>query len=190
MLFKVEEFGRDKGYFQYTKIGLLNSTPVQNTKTDVIDFDKTKDILYKGDRNQPKSCDALKLICEKNRLDFLELKSVIRIIENTQRTPPRPIEASIEDIRTKIPDKLKGSKKIMELVVNHEDLSLSQEDLSEYAACSKNFYLIVDNDISQDGFSTFYFNMVFSSAFKQIERENSIIVKGLMEVDNMYENLV
>jgi len=115
MLSKIEEFGKNKGFFQYTKIGLLNSTPVQNTKTDVIDFDKTKEILYKGDRNQPKSCDALKLICEQNRLDFLELKSVENIVQYNNLT-----EESLEKIRFAIPRKIEGSKETMELIVSHE----------------------------------------------------------------------
>ncbi len=185
MLHKIETFGNQKGFFQYTKIGLLNSTPVQNTKTDVIDFDKTKDVLCKGDRHQPKSCDALKFVCEQNRLDFLELKSVANIVKYN-----KPIEKSIEDIRFAIPKKIEGSNQIMKHILYHEELSLSQVEFSEYDNCSKNFYLIVDHDISQDGFSTFYFDMVFASAFRQIESDNPIIVKGLMDIDNMYENLI
>jgi len=190
MLSKIEEFGKNKGYFQYKKIGLLNSTPVQNTKTDVIDFDDTVIRVCRdhdiGDR--PKSCDALKFICEQNRLDFLELKSVVKIIENAHRTPPKPIEESLEKIRVAIPKKIAGSNLIMNYIINHKELSLSPEELSEYAACSKNFYLIVDNDISQDGLSSFYFNMVFASAFRQIENDNPIIVKGLMEIDEEYRS--
>jgi len=183
MLSKIETFGKQEGYFQYKKIGLLNSKQVANTKTDVIDFDKTKDIFYKGSSYQPSSCDALKFLSKQNRLDFLELKSVVNIVKYNN-----PIEKSLKDIRVAIPSKIQGSNQIMENIINHKKLDLSEEELSEYAACSKNFYLIVDNDISQDGLSSFYFNMVFASAFRQIENDNPIIVKGLMEIDEEYRS--
>ncbi|HPV20490.1 MAG TPA: hypothetical protein PK102_02525, partial [bacterium] len=116
-------------------------------------------------------------------LDFLELKSVVNIVKYNN-----PIEKSLKDIRVAIPSKIQGSNQIMENIINHKKLDLSEEELSEYAACSKNFYLIVDNDISQDGLSSFYFNMVFASAFRQIENDNPIIVKGLMEIDEEYRS--
>ena len=66
-----------KGYFETREIRNLEKSCCQNSTLEVIDFDKTKDLVCsKNNIPSLKSCDALKFTFENERIDFIELKGL------------------------------------------------------------------------------------------------------------------
>lgn len=75
-------FGIVNHYFLITEIGKLDKSCCTSLKTEVIDFDKTEEFHRKEHNYQNlKSCDALKILVQKNRIDFIEMKGFKEFIK-------------------------------------------------------------------------------------------------------------
>lgn len=97
-LTRLQDFGREKGYFEFQQIKEPEDTCCPDAEIEVINFDKTKakieeiDLKERVDSvakfNVTKSCDALKFMPIEERLDFIEYKRWQEFIENNLK----PIE--------------------------------------------------------------------------------------------------
>ena len=77
VLNKFLELGIDKGYFTIRPLKDIDKSCCQSAEVEVIDFDSVKERLVKDFSAKiltPKSCDALKILPEMNRVDFIEMK--------------------------------------------------------------------------------------------------------------------
>ncbi|WP_019912470.1 hypothetical protein [Paenibacillus sp. HW567] len=71
------EYGLNEGLFELQPIKDLAATACTSLELEVIDFDKTKERVSEKLRlaQQPKSCDALKIIPQNKSILFIEMKS-------------------------------------------------------------------------------------------------------------------
>lgn len=111
MLQRLQDFGIREGFFDIKPLRELPKSCCLNAATEVIDYDKTKEILSKiTPINQPKSADALKILPHLDRIDFIELKGFESFIHHNKenRDVHKQVDRQIEkfDLSTKIKDSL------------------------------------------------------------------------------------
>lgn len=142
-------FGCDSDYFHFKSIGTVDKTCCPNATTVVIDFDKTKDKVCSEAKLQPyKSCDALKIIPDLKRLDFIEFKGLKRFVDYVDSIPASQQEQKIAkqiekfDLETKLHD----SYFILYLVLT-KNPSLKKSDKTNYRSVEKNYIILVDSSI-------------------------------------------
>ncbi len=142
MLQKLLDFGDDKGYFEIRKIKDLYKSCCKNAETEVIDFDKTKEIISKEEEypERPKSCDALKIIPEKNILDFIELKGWQEFKRHNEPISDENIEEQINKFNFK--DKIKDSYSILKVIL--DNFHITENELEQFEEVKKNFYIVID----------------------------------------------
>ena len=76
------EFGKAHHFFEIKQTGQIEKVCCQDSTTEVIDFDKTKEAIARHHGiQQPKSCDALKILPEKKTIDFIEFKGLAKFID-------------------------------------------------------------------------------------------------------------
>ncbi len=71
---KIEKKGIDDGYINFSAIGILDKSCCTESKTIVIDFDKFKEKAEGVTGSAYKSCDALILVREKEKYDFIQFQ--------------------------------------------------------------------------------------------------------------------
>ncbi len=72
----------DKKLFETAQIKDLDKSPCKQSTTVVVDFDKSKiEIVRHIGYHLICSCDALVIDEEKNKIDFIELKSLMNILK-------------------------------------------------------------------------------------------------------------
>jgi len=83
MLERLMAFGISKNFFDVMPLGELEKSCCSNSKIEVIDYDKTKELVSSIAKiQQPKSADALKILPDLNRIDFIELKGFVKHIHH------------------------------------------------------------------------------------------------------------
>ena len=71
------DFGVNKNLFIVKEIGKLDKTCCTDSIINAIDFDYTKDVICeKLNLSHYKSCDALILLIDSERIDFIEMKGL------------------------------------------------------------------------------------------------------------------
>lgn len=121
---ELNNYGNDNSYFETKEIRNLEKSCCQNSTLEVIDFDKTKDLVCsKNNIPSLKSCDALKFTVENERIDFIELKGLNMYLNYGGRSNFNPnLDTNSQitnkitgfEINRKIEDSLKISKYIIE----------------------------------------------------------------------------
>ena len=100
-LSKFLQFGIDKGYFQQRKVKDLPKVCCLQSEVEVIDFDKTKECICKEIKIQSsKSCDALRILPESERMDFIEFKGFRKFIGSNSNTNETKIKKHIEKMES------------------------------------------------------------------------------------------
>ncbi len=77
--------GMALGFFLLQEIKAIEKTCCSNSTTQVIDFDVVEEKLRKGKGLQSlKSCDCLKILPTKSRIDFIEMKGIKLLINHSK----------------------------------------------------------------------------------------------------------
>jgi len=120
----------------------------------LIDFDETKKIVI-NEANQVNrsSCDGLYL---DDSINFVEFKSFKKVKEQQHTEDLEKKERRfISKTETSLLDKIESSIWIFEFVVHHKDIALTKDEKKNYSQLDKNYYLVVDVDLSKENKDTF-----------------------------------
>jgi len=163
LLEKLLNFGLANGYFSITEIGKLDKSCCQNLKTEVIDFDKTEEFHRKAHNYQNlKSCDALKILDQLKRIDFIEMKGFKEFIKR-QLNHSNSIDSQV---RVKITDfdflsKIRDSIIILNNIVLSKSFDITGKEQKIYHKIVKNFIILTDIDIQQNPLELIAFSLSF-----------------------------
>jgi hypothetical protein len=158
-----EAKGIEKGYFELKEIRFLGKTCCFNATTEVIDFDKTKEKLEKSDNlNTPSSCDGLKIRPDKNCIDLIEIKGLIKFFEwfkEGSEQLEKSIDEKIEkfDLHKKIEDSLH----LLETVVRKNEFGKTDEDTQFFRNTKINYILLTDIESKNQAFEDIAYNFMF-----------------------------
>lgn len=155
ILEKIDALGQEHDFFVYTTIGELDKSCCSTSETTVIDFDKTKDfVCKKSDMNPISSSDALKIIANNHRLDFIEMKSFQKFIQ-WQLKEDVPIDDQLDKVNKQIEDfdlksKIKGSLLILDNIAHSNKLNLTKKERHLLDNTEKNFIVLTDISVEEN----------------------------------------
>ena len=120
----------------------------------LIDFDETKKIVInEANQSNRSSCDGLHL---DDSVNFIEFKSFKKVKEQQHTEDLDKKERRfISKTETSLLDKIESSIWIFEFVVHHKDIALTKDEKKNYSQLDKNYYLVVDVDLSKENKDTF-----------------------------------
>lgn len=158
----LEDKGIELGYFQLQKIKDIEKSCCTNAITQVIDFDKTKDILVAADGLvTPKSCDCLKIRPEKQCIDLIEMKSFAEYIDRFKGTE---IGKNIDEMVAKwdLQKKIEDSLHLLNTIALKKELGRTNNDTLSFRNTKINYILLTDVD-SLNSFNYIALNFIFYS---------------------------
>ncbi|MCX7089225.1 MAG: hypothetical protein NTV00_14380 [Methylococcales bacterium] len=151
MLERLIEFGINGHFFYFMPIGQLEKSCCSNSKLEVIDFDKTKEILSNITKlQQPKSADALKILPLLDRIDFIELKGFKKFIQYNQDKPDIDKEISYQVEKFGLTEKIRDSLFVLTLLTKLKEFECKKSEREQYQKATKNYIIVVDIDLYQN----------------------------------------
>ncbi len=138
------EDGHKHGFFYSSTIGQLDKSCCTLSKTEVIDFDKTKEYVVKEKGFVTvKSCDAVKIISSLKRIDFIELKGFKKFLRFNPSSGTQKAQQQIEkyDLLTKIYD---SAVNIMNAIISSKELQYAPTERQKYIDVHKYFIIVTD----------------------------------------------
>ncbi len=185
------DFGCNSDYFEIKPIGQLDKGCCPDSKTEVIDFDATKDKLCQETNLQTfKSCDALKILPELERLDFIELKGFQKFIKYQLKSDvsnSQKIDEQIE--KFDLVDKIIASNHIIYLLIHNKNNSLKKYDRAYHRTVEKNYIILVDVELEKQAIENIALTLAFlSEASTPIEKQ--IASKLKTKITDLDTNLV
>lgn len=134
--------------------------------TQVIDFDKTKDKVLRSAKLQPyKSCDALKILPDLKRLYFIEFKGLKQFVYyvHSNIAPERKEQKIVQQIKKfDLETKLHDSYIILYFVLT-KNSSLKKTDKPFYRTVEKNYIILVDTAVEEQGIQNLALTLEFLS---------------------------
>ncbi|MDM8566167.1 hypothetical protein QUF74_11015 [Candidatus Halobeggiatoa sp. HSG11] len=180
-------FGRDSGHFNIIPIGNLEKNCCPYSKTEVIDFDATKDKICKEANLQTfKSCDALKVLPKLKRLDFIELKGFRQFIK---RNNPNEKQIDKQIKKFDLVDKIIASNNIIYLLIHNKNNQLEKYDRTHYQKIEKNYIILVDIELEDNGIENIALTLNFLSE-TSTPIDKLIMSKLNIEITDIDANLV
>jgi len=186
LLSKIEKYGCDNGLFAYTTIGNLSKSCCNSSKTEVIDFDTTKEHICKQHNLQTlKSCDALKFLTNASRIDFIEMKGfkefISREIKETKEVEEKTKEKLTKfDFETKIRDSIA----VLSILISSKSLSLSAQERNLFHKIDKHYVVLSDISIEKNPIDFLTMTLDFlGNASSNIEKKVlSVLEKELKNI--------
>ncbi len=181
------EFGYDSNYFHLKSIGTVDKSCCPDATTQVIDFDETKDKICSEAKLQPyKSCDALKILPSLKRIDFIEFKGLKQFAHHVDSKIPTSLQKQkivqqIEkfDLETKLHDSY-----IILYFVLTKNSSLKKTDKRFYRLVEKNYIILVDTAVEEQGIQNLALTLEFlSETSSPIEKQ--IVAKLTIEINEI-----
>jgi len=138
------KYGEDEDLFLEMPMKDVPKSCCGNASTEVYDFDKCKEQVTKKHRiDEPRSCDALKILSEKGTIDFIEFKGWKQFIEQqpSEQKAQRQVEKKVNEFSEKISDSLL----VLSLIVLSSDFNpINIKKKRAYKNAQKRFILVVD----------------------------------------------
>lgn len=159
MLEKLLHKGISLGIFELKLIKDLPKSSASKANVEVIDYDLVKEKLYRemnGNHfkfNQPKSCDALKIITQENRVDFIEIKGVKAFCDSLQRKEKCNVDKEIEKQISKfgLEEKIEQSFDILKLLLQIDQFEFKNSEKKWILNDTiKDYLVVIDEEIEQD----------------------------------------
>lgn len=179
---KMYDFGVKKDYFIINEIGKLDKTCCNSSAIEVIDFDNTKEIICKQlNLSHYKSCDALIVLIDSERIDFIEMKGLKEYLNPKHKNSLDPNSNIQAQVKSKVVDfnivqKIQDSLDILKLIIQHKDFQQTKFDKKAFKEVKKNFILLTDIDSSKNG-------LEFILASLDVLSENSTSIENIcMEI--------
>jgi len=165
MLELLIEQGVAKGFFEFNELGKLDKSCCSKSALEVIDFDKTKEkiVAVNPSLQQPKSSDALKILPQLNRVDFIELKGFNNFIKYDKT---KDFQNKIEEFD--LEGKIKDSLLVLELLVKDKSIQFIKEDIKGYGHTEKYYFIVVDIEPSKEAIKDRLINLIFLSLKKTV----------------------
>lgn len=136
-----------------------------------------------------KSCDALKILPELGRLDFIELKGFKKFIEYLKPdiSDDQQIDETIE--KFDLADKIIASNNIIYLLIHTKNNKLKKCDKTHHRTVEKNYIILVDIKLEENGIENIALTLDFlGKASTPIDK--LIASKLNMKITDMDANLV
>ena len=195
MLNKLLQFGLENGYFEILEIRNIEKSCCKHSVTSVIDFDATKrkivDAFCNGTFHiqEPKSCDALKILPEINRLDFIEFKGVSRVIadlSSRSKVNQGVIQKRIEkfDFRAKITDSLW----VLQTLLQSTAFQMTKSERTEFLNTEKNYFILVDVEIEDNPIQNLALTMEFLSVTSSITSITNWVLESIQNEIGEFDN--
>jgi hypothetical protein len=148
MLARLIAFGEDKGFFTVKALGQLDKSCCSKAQTAVIDFDDTKARMTEtAPLHQPKSADALKILPQLNRIDFIELKGFEQFVHHQKDAPDIDTKINQQIAKFCLADKIKDSLFVLAFLIKLKEFRCTIQENQQYRQASKNYLVVVDIDL-------------------------------------------
>ncbi len=195
MLEKLLNFGIDNDYFKIKEIGQINKSCCKSLSVEVIDFDEVKKKISKEkDMQEPKSCDALKILINSDKLDFIEFKGFEEfinreLIKENDEIQDNKISEKIEEF--KFNRKIEDSFFILKYILMNKKFEYSNKERDFFDdKVQKNYYILTDLNMDENPLEIFNLNLELLSEIhqnKDIHKKISISIKdNLSKIKNDY----
>ncbi len=155
MLNRIEQFAKEHQYFIFDSLTEVSDKTCICEDLELIDFDKTKEkIIKEANQNKRSSCDGLNL---KNSINFIEFKSFKNVKKkfNDNEDIDKKEKRFINHTKISLPDKIESSLWIFEYILGHKNFLATKSEKEQYRNIEKNYYLVVDVDLSKNSQETF-----------------------------------
>jgi hypothetical protein len=145
---------KGKKYFIFDSLTKVSDNTCLCKEFELIDFDKTKKIVInEANQSNRSSCDGLHL---NDNVNFIEFKSFKKVKEQQHTEDLEKKERRfISKVETSLLDKIESSIWIFEFVVHHKNIALTKNDKTTYSKLDKNYYLVVDIDLTEQNKDSF-----------------------------------
>ncbi len=144
-----DETGDLQPFFVFEELGKIDKSCCTTATTEIIDFDLCKEtIVKKINSSTIKSCDALKILPSKQRIDFIELKGFKKFIEwqlSKEEDTNKAIQAKIE--KFDFPSKIYDSLHLVDCILREKDFKFTVSERKDFLNVEKQFIIVVDIDI-------------------------------------------
>jgi len=143
--------GEQVAFFQKKQIKDIDDCCL-NAITEVYDFDACKELFSKIHKlKSPKSCDALKIMIDRETIDFIEIKGLKKFIADLKEESEQKNKEKIEQklVKFQIETKIMDSIYLLYSVMNRGDFSLSTDQKNcFFKDVQKNYIIVVDFDMN------------------------------------------
>jgi len=185
MLERLVEFGISEGFFDIMPLGKLEKNCCSTSKIEIIDYDKTKEMVTKtSPLHQPKSADALKILPQLNRIDFIELKGFEKFIQYNNDKPDVDEEISNQVKKFGLTEKIRDSLFVLSFLIKFKNFKCTKTESEQYQKVKKNYLIVVDIDLYQDPIKDRLITLAFLS-----ENTTNIKRKIAEELNRSIDNI-
>ena len=185
MLERLMEFGISEKFFDVKPLGQLEKSCCSNSKIAVIDYDKTKELVSKiAKLQQPKSADALKILPQLNRIDFIELKGFEKFIHYNKNKADIGEKVSNQIEEFNLAKKIRDSLLVLLILINREEFKCTKSESEQYQQATKNYIIVVDIDLNENPMKDRLITLTFLS-----ENTSHIKRKILDELNQAVDNI-
>jgi hypothetical protein len=156
---KLINYGVGKNFFSTYQIKDLEKSCCENCIIEVYDFDATKEgICNLLSLRSYKSCDALKILLEKERIDFIEMKGLKDFLNpkfpnknNFDAKGDQTLQIINKVQSFDIIDKIQESLDLLKLIINGNDFNLTNAEKNIFKEIPKNFIIVTDISSQENG---------------------------------------
>lgn len=163
LLNKLLEFGINRGYFFVFEMGKLDKGCCKSLTIEVIDFDKTEEIhRTKHNYQILKSCDALKILANEGRIDFIEMKGFKQFMA-WQLKADEPISIQVKEkvMNWEFYVKINDSITVLNNIIQSRPFNISGTERKLFHEIPKNYIILTDIEVENNGLESFLETMEF-----------------------------
>jgi hypothetical protein len=151
MLERLLDFGTSYQFFNIELLGQLEKSCCPDTKTEVINFDKAKERISETTAlHQPKSVDALKILPQLNRIDFIELKGFKMFIKHSNPNHGTGQQVSNQIEKFGLAEKITDSLFVLSLLIRMKQFKCTKIESQQYQQAKKYYLVVVDIDLYEN----------------------------------------
>lgn len=151
-------YGTEKKFFEVDTIKSLDKSCCKSCDVEAINFDKTKDIVCSAMKLRPyKSVDALKIVVDAGRIDFIEMKGLNDFIfpkfaDRNNFDKNKDVSKQIEDkvASFDVVSKIEDSISLLRLIIDSQNFTLTNKEKTIFKSLPKNFFVVTDIEPEQN----------------------------------------
>lgn len=186
MLERLMEFGISEKYFHVKPLGQLEKSCCSNSKIAVIDYDKTKELVSNIAKiQQPKSADALKILPQLNRIDFIELKGFEKYIQHKKDKSDINKEVSNQVEKFGLTEKIRDSLFVLAFLIKLKEFECKKFEREQYQQATKNYIIVVDIDLNENPIKDRLITLAFLSEDTITHIKRKILYELKQAVDDI-----
>lgn len=194
MLANILDKGIQLNIFELKALKNLEGSCASKANLEVIDYDNVKEKIYslmngQGNElkfNQPKSCDALKILPDQFRLDFIEIKGIKNFCDSLQRSAKVEVDKRIEDQIQKfsLENKIEQSLDLFKLLLQITQLEVNNDVKKAILNNALKMYIVViDEEVEEDYAKQIAASLDFLSTASNYKKE--VIIKLQESIDGI-----